>query len=86
MPRQKPPHSTGGGTETFPGSDLTADEWEFLKAMERYQRRHHRRYPTWREVLLVLHALGYRKPGVRGQEPGVRDQQPVPDPHPTPDS
>jgi hypothetical protein len=50
-------------TENFPGSDIAVgtDEWEFLKAMERYQRRAGRRYPTWREVLRVLRSLGYRK-------------------------
>jgi hypothetical protein len=47
--------------EEYPGWDVTPDELEFLKAMERYQRRMRRRYPTWREVLAVLHSLGYRK-------------------------
>jgi hypothetical protein len=48
-------------SELCPGWDVTPDELEFLKAMERYQRRMHRRYPTWREVLAVLERLGYRK-------------------------
>jgi hypothetical protein len=56
--------------EHYPGWDVTPDELEFLKAMERYQRRMRRRYPTWREVLAVLHSLGYRK---------------LPDPPPAPD-
>lgn len=56
--------------EEHPGWDFTPDELEFLKAMERYQRRMRRRYPTWREVLAVLRGLGYRK---------------VTDPPPTPD-
>ena len=47
--------------ENFPGHDITAEEFVFLKAMERYQRTNHRRYPTWREVLFVLKSLGYRK-------------------------
>jgi hypothetical protein len=57
------PSSASTGTENFPGADIstTGDEWEFLKAMERYQRRANRRYPSWREVLRVLRALGYRK-------------------------
>lgn len=61
MSRHPSPSSTG--TENFPGADIPAggDEWEFLKAMERYQRRANRRYPSWREVLRVLRALGYRK-------------------------
>ncbi|MFO0850308.1 MAG: hypothetical protein U0871_17380 [Gemmataceae bacterium] len=81
MPAQKSPYSTGGTTETFPGSDFTADEVEFLKAMERYQRRHARRYPTWREVLLVLHALGYRKEKGQGER-GKGQVQPEPSPPP----
>ena len=48
-------------SETYPGSDVTAEEFVFLKAMERFQRTHKRRYPTWREVLFVLKSLGYRK-------------------------
>ena len=47
--------------ENFPGADVTAEELEFLRAMERFQRRHRRRYPTWREVLFVLKSLGYRR-------------------------
>ena len=47
--------------ENFPGSDVTPAEWEFLKAMERYQRMHQRRFPSLREVLMVLKSLGYRK-------------------------
>jgi hypothetical protein len=47
--------------ENFPGSDYTADEWEFIRAVAAYQKRFRRRYPTWREVLLVARCLGYRK-------------------------
>ena len=47
--------------ENFPGSDYSADEWEFIKAVGRYQRTYGRRYPSWREVLTILKSLGYRK-------------------------
>ncbi|MGL6096485.1 MAG: hypothetical protein ACRC7O_11895, partial [Fimbriiglobus sp.] len=47
--------------ENFPGSDVTADEWEILQAMDGYQKRFRRRFPSWREVLGVLKTLGYRK-------------------------
>jgi hypothetical protein len=43
------------------GSEIKADEWEFLLAMAGFQRRFGRRYPTWREILHVLRCLGYRK-------------------------
>ncbi len=47
--------------ENFPGADVAGEAFVFLKAVERYQRRHRRRYPTWREVLAIAHALGYRR-------------------------
>jgi len=54
--------------EMYPGADITPDELEFLMAMERFQRKYHRRYPTWREILFVLRSLGYRK-GPPGSDP-----------------
>lgn len=41
--------------------DYTADELEFLKALDQYKRLHHRPHPTWAEVLAVAKSLGYRK-------------------------
>lgn len=43
------------------GSQYTAEEVEWLKAIERYRRDHHRRFLTWCEVLGILLGLGYRK-------------------------
>jgi hypothetical protein len=55
-------HKRGVGCEeNYPGSDYTDEEREFLQAIDRYKRTARRPYPTWREVLRVLHALGYRK-------------------------
>ena len=51
-----------------PGSEITTEEWEFIRAMEAYQAKFRVRYPTWREVLYVLKGLGYRKTG----EPGTQ--------------
>lgn len=48
-------------SETHAGCGMTDDEWEFLKAVAAYQKRWNRRYPSWREVLHVARALGYRK-------------------------
>jgi hypothetical protein len=45
----------------FDGSDMTADETEFLLAVASYQKRFRRRYPTWLEVLHIARCLGYRK-------------------------
>lgn len=48
-------------SEEFPGSDYSDEERRFLIAMDRYRRERHRLYPTWREVLHVVHELGYRR-------------------------
>ena len=57
----KPTRTHARMTENLPGSNYDADETEFLKAMERFQRKYRRRYPTWTEVLLVVRCLGYRR-------------------------
>ena len=41
--------------------DYNDDETEFMKAMDRYKRENRRPFPTWSEVLEVLHSLGYRR-------------------------
>jgi hypothetical protein len=40
----------------------SAAELEFIRAMQDYQRDSGRLFPTWSEVLEVLHQLGYHKP------------------------
>lgn len=42
--------------------DYSRDEIEFMTAMQEYKRRSGRMFPTWSEVLEVLHDLGYQKP------------------------
>jgi HK97 family phage portal protein len=51
---------SAGPQENFPGSDYTDEERTFLTAMDRFKRERRRPFPTWREVLHVLHELGYR--------------------------
>lgn len=41
--------------------DYSDDESEFMKAMDRYKRENRRPFPTWSEVLEVLHSMGYRR-------------------------
>src|SRR5437763_16582853 len=41
--------------------DYTDEEIIFMKAMDQYKRDNRRPFPTWSEVLEVLHSLGYRK-------------------------
>ena len=44
--------------------DYSAAEWEFLRAIEEYKRCSGRQFPSWSEVLRVVHDLGYAKAGV----------------------
>src|SRR3954447_18818446 len=50
--------------------DYNDDEIDFMKAMDLYKRANRRPFPTWSEVLEVLHALGYRKVEKATQLPG----------------
>ncbi len=46
--------------------EMNEDQFEFLQAMEEYKKVNDRPFPTWTEVLDVIHALGYRKVEKRG--------------------
>ena len=41
--------------------EMTAEQFQFLKAIDAYKRVNQRPYPTWTEVLEVIRKLGYRK-------------------------
>ncbi len=41
--------------------DYSADEVEFMRAIDDYKRRSGRMFPTWSEVLEVVRELGYQK-------------------------
>lgn len=41
--------------------DYSEQEVAFMKAMDDYKRKSGRMFPTWSEVLEVLHSLGYRQ-------------------------
>lgn len=43
------------------GSEYTADELEFMQAIQAYKKKHNRPFPTWHEVLAIVKSLGYRK-------------------------
>lgn len=50
--------------------EYTDDEIIFMRAMDQYKRDNRRPFPTWSEVLEVLHALGYRKVAESAPLPG----------------
>lgn len=41
--------------------EMTGEQFEFVMAIELYKKVNKRLYPTWTEVLEVLHQIGYRK-------------------------
>jgi len=51
--------------------DYTDDEIIFMKAMDQYKRANRRPFPTWSEVLEVLHSLGYRRVAEATDLPGL---------------
>ena len=70
LPRQKSRrvNQTGlprGTDPTCSDLEYSPAELEFMLAMERYRREHHRRFPTCCEVLAVVKSLGYRKADCR---------------------
>ena len=40
---------------------MTAEQFEFIMAIETYKKVNKRMFPTWTEVLEVIRQLGYRK-------------------------
>src|SRR4051794_8111011 len=51
--------------------DYSDEEIDFMKAMDLYKRSNRRPFPTWSEVLEVLHSLGYRKTEKQVALPGL---------------
>jgi hypothetical protein len=51
--------------------DYSDEEIVFMKAMDQYKRANRRPFPTWSEVLEVLHSLGYRKTESATSLPGA---------------
>lgn len=40
---------------------MTGEQFDFVLAIEEYKKVNARPFPTWTEVLDIIHALGYRK-------------------------
>lgn len=41
--------------------EMTAEQFEFIKAVETYKKVNKKMYPTWTEILEIFGQLGYRK-------------------------
>lgn len=48
---------------THVGTDYSAEEVDFMLAIDQYKRVYRRPFPTSKEVLAVVKTLGYRKTG-----------------------
>ena len=57
--------------------DYSDEEIEFMKSMDQYKRENRRPFPTWSEVLEVLHSLGYRKVAEPTRLPGLSPSAPA---------
>jgi hypothetical protein len=57
-----------GHCEVFPGSDYTAEECAFLRAVDRYRVRHGYRFLAASDYLKVLKSLGYRRERTEREE------------------
>jgi hypothetical protein len=42
---------------------VDGDALEFIQAVETYRKEKGRPFPAWTEILQIVKALGYRKPG-----------------------
>lgn len=42
-------------------AEVDAEALEFIAAIDRFKKEHGRPFPSWSEVLLIVHQLGYRR-------------------------
>jgi hypothetical protein len=59
--------------------EMTEEQFDFLMAIDQYKKANQRPFPTWTEVLEVIHALGYRKVAEpQALKSFKKEQEPVP--------
>ena len=59
--RRGPGRRRSDGRKAAEEGEMTAEQFEFVMAIEKYKKVNKRLYPTWTEVLEVINQLGYRK-------------------------
>jgi hypothetical protein len=59
--RRGPGRRLSDDRRTAEEGEMTAEQFEFVMAMQTYKKVNKRLYPTWTEVLEVVNQLGYRK-------------------------
>ena len=50
--------------ERIENGELTLEEVEFIRAIDRYKRKYDRPFPSWSEILLIVKELGYTKDAI----------------------
>ena len=50
--------------ERIENGELTLEEVEFIRAIDRYKRKYNRPFPSWSEILLIVKELGYTKDAI----------------------
>lgn len=66
--RRGPGHRRSPERRAAEEGEMTAEQFEFLMAIDQYKRANQRPFPTWTEILEIIKAMGYRK---------VADAQPL---------
>ncbi len=41
--------------------EMTEEQFDFIRAVEEYKKINGKPFPTWTEILDIIHAIGYRK-------------------------
>ena len=59
--RRGPGKRRSDGRRSAEEGEMTDEQFEFLMAVEEYKRVNSRPFPSWTEVLDIIHAMGYRK-------------------------
>ncbi len=59
--RRGPGHRLTPERRAAETGEMTEEQFEFLMAVDQYKKANQRPFPTWTEVLEIIHALGYRK-------------------------
>jgi hypothetical protein len=59
--RRGPGRRLSDERRTAEEGEMNPEQFEFIMAIETYKKVNRRMFPTWTEVLEVIHQLGYRK-------------------------
>ena len=70
--RRGPGRRRGEVRKAAEEGELSGDLLEFVMAVDEYKRVNERPYPTISEIFEIVHFLGYRKVGQKGEHVNIR--------------